>query len=68
MKEWPSDDGEEYVAAVKACVDAITGKISPEHFRKILLRAANEAGIAALAVVHQGLEAGQLAQPSQQQR
>ncbi len=43
MKDWPSDDGEEYVAAVKACVDAITGNISPEQFREILLRAANEA-------------------------
>lgn len=65
MKEWPSDDGEEYVAAVKACVDAITGKISPDQFREILLRAANEAGIAALTVVYHGLEQGQSNQPSQ---
>ncbi|TBD04775.1 DUF982 domain-containing protein [Rhizobium leguminosarum] len=53
IKDWPFDDGEEYVAAVKACVDAISGKIAPEQFREALLRAADEAGIAALTVVHQ---------------
>lgn len=53
------------MAAVKACVDAITGKISPEQFREILLRAANKAGIAALTVVYQGLEHGGPDQPSQ---
>ncbi|TBD43422.1 MULTISPECIES: DUF982 domain-containing protein [Rhizobium] len=51
IREWPSDDGEEYVAAVKACVDAISGQIAPEKFREALLRAADEAGIAALTVV-----------------
>ncbi|GLR59317.1 DUF982 domain-containing protein [Rhizobium indigoferae] len=51
IKEWPSDDGEEYIAAVKACVDAISGQIAPEQFREALLRAADEAGIAALTVV-----------------
>ncbi len=53
LKDWPSDDGEEYVAAVKACVDAITGEIAPERFREALLRAANEAGITVLTVVQQ---------------
>ncbi|MBY3342888.1 DUF982 domain-containing protein [Rhizobium laguerreae] len=53
ITDWPSDDGEEYVAAVKACVDAISGQIAPEQFREALLRAAEEAGIAALSVVHQ---------------
>ena len=52
IKDWPSDDGEEYVTAIKACVDAINGQIAPEQFREALLRAANEAGIAALTVVH----------------
>ncbi|MGO7861654.1 DUF982 domain-containing protein [Rhizobium ruizarguesonis] len=51
IRDWPSDDGEEYVAAVKACVDAISGQIAPEQFREALLRAADEAGIAALTVV-----------------
>jgi len=52
IKDWPCGDGDEYVAAVKACVDAINGQIGPEQFRKALLRAADEAGIAALTVVH----------------
>jgi hypothetical protein len=52
IKDWPSD-GEEYVAAVKACVDAISGQIAPEQFRETFLRAADEAGIASLTVVHQ---------------
>jgi hypothetical protein len=52
IKDWPSDEGEEYVAAVKACVDAISGQIAPEQFREALLRAADEACIAALTVVH----------------
>ncbi|MBB2791855.1 UNVERIFIED_ORG: hypothetical protein GGD59_006691 [Rhizobium esperanzae] len=53
LKDWPFDDGEEYVAAVKACVDAISGKIAPEEFRELLLRAADEAGITVLTVVPQ---------------
>ncbi|TAV08413.1 DUF982 domain-containing protein [Rhizobium ruizarguesonis] len=52
IKDWPFDDGDEYVAAVKACVDAMSGQIAPDEFRQALLRAANEAGIAALIVVH----------------
>ncbi|ASS56444.1 DUF982 domain-containing protein [Rhizobium leguminosarum] len=52
IKDWPYDAGEEYVAAVKACVDAISGRIGPEQFRQAFLRAADEAGIAALTVVH----------------
>ncbi|MBB4238951.1 DUF982 domain-containing protein [Rhizobium esperanzae] len=55
INDWPFDDGEEYVAAVKACVDAISGKIAPEQFREALLRAAGEAGIAALSLVPQGV-------------
>ncbi|WP_245384572.1 DUF982 domain-containing protein [Rhizobium leguminosarum] len=51
LKDWPSDDGEENVTAVKACVDAISGQIAPEQFRDAFLRAADEAGIAALTVV-----------------
>jgi hypothetical protein len=51
LKDWPSDDGEEYVTAVKACVDVISGQIAPEQFWDAFLRAADEAGIAALTVV-----------------
>ncbi|MFS2174468.1 DUF982 domain-containing protein [Rhizobium pisi] len=55
INDWPYDDGEEYVAAVKACVDALSGKIAPEQFREALLRAADEAGIATLSLVPQGV-------------
>ncbi|WP_434734505.1 DUF982 domain-containing protein (plasmid) [Rhizobium sp. YTUHZ044] len=55
MNDWPCDDGEEYMAAVKACVDAITGKIAPEQFREVLLRAADEAGIRTLSLVPLGM-------------
>lgn len=51
LKEWPDDDGEEYVTAVKACVDAISGEITQQQFWDAFLRAADEAGIAALTVV-----------------
>ncbi|MBY3432665.1 DUF982 domain-containing protein [Rhizobium laguerreae] len=64
IKDWPFDDGEEYVAAVKACVDAISGKITPEQFRQALLRAADEAGIAALTVVQRRVGKRRLAQHS----
>ncbi|WP_342587901.1 MULTISPECIES: DUF982 domain-containing protein [unclassified Rhizobium] len=52
IKRWPSDDGEEYVVAVKACLDAIHGIISPTAARDALIRAAHEAGIRYIAVVH----------------
>ena len=65
MQDWPADDGEEYVAAVKACVDAISGKIAPEQFREALLRAADEAGIAAITVVQRGTEQRRPDVPSQ---
>jgi hypothetical protein len=51
IKEWPTDDGEEYVTAVKACVDAIKGTIDTGQFRQAFLRAAEEAGIATFGVV-----------------
>jgi len=51
IQDWPLDDGEDYVIAVKACADALIGEISLEEFREILLSAAIEAGISALSVV-----------------
>ncbi|MBB3443865.1 hypothetical protein FHT93_003736 [Rhizobium sp. BK379] len=52
LKDWPSDDGEEFLSAVKACVDVMTGKASSWELRSAILRAANEAGVAAVAVLH----------------
>ncbi len=51
IEDWPLDDGEDYVVAVKACADALRGDIDPEEFRQALLNAADEAGISALALV-----------------
>ncbi|NNH67251.1 DUF982 domain-containing protein [Rhizobium laguerreae] len=49
---WPTDDGKEYIAAVKACLDAIRGDIPAKTARAALIRAAEEAGIPVLAPVH----------------
>ncbi|WP_019280055.1 DUF982 domain-containing protein [Rhizobium grahamii] len=49
---WPSDDGEEYVVAVRICLEAIHGKLSPNEARSALIRAAEEAGIPVITVVH----------------
>ncbi|NKL12111.1 DUF982 domain-containing protein [Rhizobium leguminosarum bv. viciae] len=38
-------------AAVKACVEALSGKIAPEQFREALLPAAEEVDIAALSLI-----------------
>lgn len=52
IQDWPLEDGEDYVIAVKACADALIGEISPDEFRETLLSAAIEAGISALSVVY----------------
>ncbi|EJZ21468.1 DUF982 domain-containing protein [Rhizobium sp. Pop5] len=48
LHDWPVDDGEEYFEAVKACLDAIVGDLSPECVRVAFIRAAQEAGIAVI--------------------
>ncbi|MGO7564808.1 DUF982 domain-containing protein [Rhizobium johnstonii] len=45
INAWPRDDGEEYVAAIKACDDALSGKMAPEQFPEALLRAADELAV-----------------------
>ncbi len=45
LKHWPVDDGEWYLTAVQACLDALKGRISPELAREALIKAADEAGI-----------------------
>lgn len=49
---WPTDDGKEYIAAVRTCLNAIQGNIPAQEARTALLRAAQEAGIPVIAVVH----------------
>jgi hypothetical protein len=50
MTNWPDDDGECYLVAVKACLDAITGEIEATIARRALVRAAEEAGIRMISV------------------
>ncbi|MBB4477495.1 DUF982 domain-containing protein [Rhizobium etli] len=47
---WPTDDGPEYIAAVRSCLDAIQGNIPATAARAALVRAAEEAGIPVIAV------------------
>jgi Protein of unknown function (DUF982) len=52
MREFPSDDGEEFLAAIKICLDVVKGNAEPGELRAAIIRAANEAGITAIAVLH----------------
>ncbi|TBY57992.1 DUF982 domain-containing protein [Rhizobium leguminosarum bv. viciae] len=49
---WPTGDGKEYIAAIKTCLDAIQGNIPAKVARAALIRAAEEAGIPVITVVH----------------
>ncbi|NLS06255.1 DUF982 domain-containing protein [Rhizobium sp. P32RR-XVIII] len=49
---WPFDDGEEYLVAVKTCLEALHGKTAAADARAALIRAAEEAGIPVITVVH----------------
>ncbi|WP_341875055.1 DUF982 domain-containing protein [Rhizobium grahamii] len=51
LSGWPLDDGEEYVAAAKACLDAIQGNLTAQEARAALTRAAAEAGVPLITVV-----------------
>ena len=48
---WPSDDGEEYVTAVRLCLGALHDEVSPEDVRAALIRAADEEQISHISVV-----------------
>jgi hypothetical protein len=48
---WPSDGGDEYMAAVRACLDAYHDVIPAEDVRAALIRAADEERIAHISVV-----------------
>jgi hypothetical protein len=52
LTHWVDDDGEEYVVAVKECLDAITGKTTVEIARAAFIRAVDEAGMRIIALVH----------------
>lgn len=52
MRSFPLDDGEEFLAAVRACLDVMAGKLEPEKLRQAIIRAAEEAGVTTVAVLH----------------
>lgn len=52
MRKWPIDDGEEFLAAVKACLDVMARKAEPEDLRAALIRAADEADVTVVTVLH----------------
>lgn len=48
LEHWPVENGEEYVAAVRVCLEAMLGAAPPEAAREALIRAAREAGISVM--------------------
>ncbi|MDR6670168.1 hypothetical protein J2X71_006455 [Rhizobium sp. 1399] len=52
MKDWPSDDGEEFLSAVEACLDVMVGNADPSELRKAIIRAAEESGVAVITVLY----------------
>lgn len=48
---WPMDDGEEYVVAVRVCLDALCGDPTAREARAALIRAAEEAEIPVIGIV-----------------
>ena len=51
ITEWPAQDGEAYVIAVRACLDALNGTIPVAEARAAFVRAADEDGIAHFSIV-----------------
>ncbi|MBB3649176.1 hypothetical protein FHX14_005410 [Rhizobium sp. BK619] len=49
---WPDEEGDAYVIAVKACLDAKFGDVSPEFARRALIKAAEEAGLGVITIIH----------------
>jgi hypothetical protein len=52
MRDFFLDDGEEFLAAVRVCLDVLAGKLEAEELRQAIIRAAGEAGVTAIAVLH----------------
>ncbi|MBM7050161.1 MULTISPECIES: DUF982 domain-containing protein [Rhizobium] len=48
LEHWPVESGEEYVTAVRVCLEAMLGAAPPEAAREALIRAAREAGVSVM--------------------
>jgi hypothetical protein len=51
VSQWPTDDGEEYIMAVRTCLDALHDVVPAEAVRAALIRAADEVRISHISVV-----------------
>ncbi|QND45163.1 DUF982 domain-containing protein (plasmid) [Rhizobium lusitanum] len=45
LEHWPIEDGEEYLSAIRVCLDAMMGVVHPDAAREALIKAAAEAGV-----------------------
>jgi hypothetical protein len=45
LEHWPIEDGEEYLTAIRVCLDAMMGTVHPCAARAALIKAAEEAGV-----------------------
>jgi hypothetical protein len=52
LKEWPTDDGEEFFTAVRTCLEVLNGNAEPETLHEAIVQAACEAGIAVVTTDH----------------
>ncbi|GES44325.1 MULTISPECIES: DUF982 domain-containing protein [Rhizobium] len=48
LEHWPVANGEDYVAAVRVCLEAMLGAVPAEAVREALIKAAREAGISVM--------------------
>ena len=48
LEHWPVANGEDYVAAVRICLEAMLGAVPAEAVREALIKAAREAGISVM--------------------
>ncbi len=51
VADWPSDDGEEYLGALVACLDALRETLPAIAVREALIRAADEVRIPHMSLV-----------------
>ncbi|MQB43104.1 DUF982 domain-containing protein [Rhizobium sp. ICMP 5592] len=48
LDHWPIRDGEAYLTAIQACLDAIMERVHPQAARNAFIKAAEEAGVSLL--------------------
>ncbi len=53
LSDWPADDGEEFFAAVRTCLEVLTGERQPEILHEAIVRAAREAGVLTITKDHE---------------